>query len=163
MPFLSDKDREAWLSPESYFAWKQTPPALFALLAGSVILLISVYVLAGQWYFYHNSVAVVAPIVEVLHDYFPAGKGSALTFKPVVAMADGGKIAVDTTNAENIYALGTKMSLRCDLSSKVCKPDKFLDLWFGVVGLAIAVFLLVSSLLILRRARNTSSPATNQN
>lgn len=151
---------EAWNSSPSFLSenrGKSTAAGCFLL--GLIILLLSVYVLATETYFFSNADAFDAKVVEVRHEYVAAGTGSVLAYVPVVELQNAqDRVTVDTYSKENVYSVGTKMSVLCDLSaSKRCVRNTFLDVWWGAVDLSLSLMLLVPSLLYLRRARQGSN------
>lgn len=127
-------------------------------LVGFIMLFVSIYMLATELYFFHNATQIEAPIVEVRHEYVPAGRVSVLGYVPVVELPSGEKIRVDTFSRENIYSIGTKIRLLCDFSgSKRCIRDSFFECWWGLVNLAIALLFLIPSLLYVRKAKQQSA------
>jgi hypothetical protein len=129
--------------------------AICCFVLGLLLLPISVYVLATEIFFYHAANKVEATIVEVRHQHVPAGRGSILAYVPIVELPHtGDRIEVNTSSVENVYLVGGRLSLLCDLAaSKQCIESGFFDVWWGLVELSLSLLLLVPSSLYLWRQR----------
>jgi uncharacterized membrane protein len=127
--------------------------AITCALLGVILLLISVYVLAVEWSFFHRATVVDATIIDVRHKYVAAGRGSILAYVPVVEIpATGDQLEVKTASGENVYSVGSKMNVLCDLNmSKTCIRNNFFDVWWGVVDLGLSLLLLAPSSIYLSR------------
>lgn len=154
---------KAWNSTPSFFRKHKKLEAAACFVVGLIVLFISLYVLAAEMYFFHNATSFWAVVVEVRHEYVPAGRGSVLAYIPVVEIPNSkDRISVDTYSEENIYSVGARMSVLCDLSvSRRCIRNTFFDTWWGLADLMFALLFLVPSLLYLRRpTHNVEEPLT---
>ena len=157
---------EAWNSSPSFLSEnKGRRVAAACFLVGLLVLFISLYVFATEFYFFHQATALETAIVEIRHEYVPAGRGSVLGYVPVVENPiTRERIAVDTYNEENIYSVGGKMRVLCDLSvSRRCIRNRFFDTWWGTVDLILALLLLAPSWLYLRRSKQQADGALTLN
>lgn len=133
-------------------------------LIGLVLLLTAFYLLATETYFLHNATELDAPIVDVLYEYVPKGRGSVLAYVPVVEVPSSGeRISVDTHDEERSFPVGSKMKVLCDLSnSKRCIRDTFFDKWGGSTldFIGSLLFLVPTALYLrkLKRKRNAQAP-----
>ncbi|HBB94677.1 MAG TPA: hypothetical protein DC054_04745 [Blastocatellia bacterium] len=155
-----------WSSTPAFFSQHKRTGMVACFFVGLIVLCISLYVLATEMYFFHGATAVEAVIIEVRHEYVAAGRGSVLAYVPVVEIPNrGDRISVDTSSEDNVYSIGTRMSVLCVLSvSRRCIRNTFLDTWGdGIIDLIIALLFLLPSLLYFRRLKQESQAASTPN
>ena len=146
-----------WHSTPSFFGQYKQLTVGACVLLGLIMRLVAFYVLAKEIHFYRNAMAFEATIVEVRQQYVPAGGGSMLAYFPVVEMRNSGPISVDTSSQTNVYVVGARMRVLCNLSvSQKCIEDTFFDKWWGIVDLIVALIFLVPSILYVRRSKKDS-------
>src|SRR6266404_1836698 len=139
-----------WNSTPILLSWHKKQSAIACFVIGSIIIIISAYMLATEAYFRFHATTVEARIVEVRHEYVPAGVGSVLSYVPVVELeAKHHRIRVETSSEENIYDIGSTMSVICDSISQRCIKNTFFNRWNGVLDLLLALIFLVPSFLYL--------------
>ncbi len=151
------KDK-GWNSTPSFFGEYKRISVGACFLLGTILLFVSFYVLATEISFYHKATMFDATIVEIRHEYVAAGRGSVLAYLPVVEIPDrGSRISVETSSEENVYTVGARIRVLCDLSSSQrCIKSTFFDQWWGIVDLIVALLFLVPSVLYLRRTNKGS-------
>jgi len=64
-----------------------------------------------------------------------------------------GTVKVDTYNEQNVYTIGSRMSVVCDYSGRRCIRDAFFEKWRGLINLAIGLAFFVPSIIFLKRDR----------
>lgn len=149
-------DDQSWNSTPCFFSASNRNGAVVFLFLGVVVLLISLYVFGVEVSFFYSASAFDASVVEIRHEYVPAGRGSILAYVPVVETPNThDRLNVDTSNEEDIYTIGTRMSVLCDLStSKRCIKNTLFDAWGGgTVDLALSSLFLALSLFYYRRLK----------
>ncbi len=142
-----------WRSAPSFFSeFNAIHIAAGCFLIGLLILFVSCYVIGTEILFLHRAQAFDATIVDVRRETVAAGRGSVVAYVPVVEMPNTGeRLVVDTSSEENIFSEGGRIEVLCDLSlSRKCIRDRFVDKWWGLVDLALALFLLIPSFLYIR-------------
>lgn len=146
-------NNEKWNSTPSFFGEYRKLVGAAAFFVGLIVLFISIYVLATEISFFRKASTLDATIVEVRRE---PSSGSVFAYFPVVEIPNSReRISVNTSDHETVYSVGNRMSVLCDLSvSMKCIRNRFLDKWWGLVDLSIALLLLVPSSLYLRRSRS---------
>jgi hypothetical protein len=141
-----------WNSTPAGFRENKKLMAAGCFLVGLIVLAIAIYVLATELVFINSAKPLDATIVEVRHQYVAAGRGSKLAYVPVVELPETqASLPVDSSSEENIYSVGSKVSVLCNPSR--CIEDRFLKKWWGLVDLLVAFLFLVPSSLFIWRKR----------
>lgn len=165
MSLMTGRDRTNWNSTPSGFRENKKIMAVGCFFVGLIVLAIAFYVLATELSFNIRATRYDVTIVEVRREYVPAGRGSKLAFIPVVEIAKTQeRIRVESSSEENIYSVGSKLSILCDDSeSRRCIKDAFFEKWWGLVDLLAALLFLVPSTVFIRREKAESriKPTSN--
>lgn len=100
-------------------------------LVGACLLGLTLYVFALEVYFVNRAVRLEGIVVEVREDLVPQGKGSAVTYIPIVEISSNNdqvvKVPIETFST---YPIGSRLEVLCALSTPLkCKPNTFWAKW----------------------------------
>jgi hypothetical protein len=127
------------------------------VLVGVLLLSIGSYRTVNDIRFLFNGSSLEATIIEVRHESVPAGRGSNFAYVPVVEIPGVGAVKVNTYGDKNVFAVGSRMSVVCDISARSCISNAFLEKWWGLVVLAGGLMFFVPPIVSLIRKRKTEA------
>jgi hypothetical protein len=116
--------------------------AVLALM-GSILFVVGVYLCSVRIMFLVGARSFQAPVVAIMHESVPKGRGSVLAYVPTVEVPDFQgrplKLKVDTFNEEPVYSIGQKMRVVCN-PDRGCIEDTFVARWGdGLIDLILAL------------------------
>ena len=138
---------------DSMFVDKATFVSAMGAIAGSIVLLVGIYLLVNRVIFLAQATSSSAPIVAVSHEFVAKGKGSVLAYVPTVQVRDNAgrtlDLKVDTFNERPVYAIGQQMRVSCNLQHR-CIEDTVFSRW-GDVLIDLLISLVFFSPLLARK------------
>ena len=153
--------REYWTNYLAFANMKQLVDISCAVV-GLILLLIGSYLTVSDIRFLLKATSLEATIIEVRHESIPASRGSNFVYVRVVEIPSVGAVKVNTYGDKNVFAVGSRMSVVCDISARRCIRDTFLEKWWGPVVLAGGLMFFVPLIGSLTRRRNASTEGPNQ-